>query len=97
MTDMNDTTGMNDMKNMKPMIDCHSVMRQLWDHVDGELTPDRAEAIEAHLKMCERCYPQYQFERTFLDQLGKLRREHSDLGRLRGKLLESLKAQGFAA
>ena len=88
---------MDEMNETKPMIDCQTVMRQLWDYLDGELTPDRVEAIEGHLKMCARCYPQYEFERIFLDQVGKLRREHSDLARLRGQLVESLKAHGFAA
>jgi anti-sigma factor (TIGR02949 family) len=88
---------MDEMNAMKPMIDCQTVMRQLWDYLDGELTPDRVEAIEDHLKMCARCYPQYEFERTFLDQVGKLRREHSHLDGLRSRLLDALKAQGFAA
>lgn len=89
---------MDEMNETKPMIDCQTVMRQLWDYLDGELTPDRVEAIEGYLKMCARCYPQYEFERIFfLDQVGKLRREHSDLARLRGQLVESLKAHGFAA
>lgn len=80
-----------------PMLDCQSVMRQLWDYLDGELTADRSEAIASHLKMCARCYPQYEFERTFLDQVGKLRREHSDLPSLRARLLDTLKTHGFAA
>ena len=87
---------MNDMTEI-PMIDCQSVMRQLWDFLDGELTPCRVEAIEEHLKMCARCYPQYEFERTFLDQVGRLRREHSDPARLREQLLQSLKLNGFVA
>lgn len=79
------------------MIDCQTVMQQLWDYIDGELTPDRVHEIEEHLKACARCYPQYAFEQTFLDQLGRLRREHSDIARLRERLVEALKAQGFAA
>ena len=87
---------MNDMTE-NAMIDCQSVMRQLWDFLDGELSASRVEAIEEHLKMCARCYPQYEFERTFLDQVGRLRREHSDPARLREQLLKSLEAHGFAA
>jgi anti-sigma factor (TIGR02949 family) len=94
--DMHDVTGMNGMSPMKGMLDCHTVMRELWDYLDGALTPDRVEAIEAHLKMCARCYPQYEFERTFLDQVGRLRREHSDLSGLRARLLDVLRAHGFA-
>ncbi len=79
------------------MIDCQAVMRRLWDYLDGELSTENVVAIEAHLEMCGRCYPQYEFERDFLDQVGRLRREHSDLGRLRTRLLETLRSHGFAA
>jgi hypothetical protein len=65
--------------------------------LDGELTPDRVEAIEQHLKMCARCYPRYEFERTFLDQVGKLRRVHSDPTRLRVRLLDALEAHSCVA
>ena len=88
---------MIDTNSMTPMLDCRAVMRQLWDFLDGELTPHHVAAIEAHLKMCSRCYPQFEFERTFLDQVGKLRREHSDLAGLRKRLTDSLTAHGFAA
>lgn len=82
---------------MNGMIDCHAVMRQLWAYLDGDLTADRIVAIEEHLAMCKRCYPQHQFERTFLEQIGRVRREHSDLGALRARLVAALTAEGFAA
>ena len=78
-----------------PMLDCGSVMRQLWDYVDGELTPQRMEEIRVHVEMCQRCYPQYEFERSFLDAIASRRRTHSDPERLRAKLLEALKAHGL--
>ena len=80
---------------MNGMIDCHAVMRQLWAYLDGELTADRVAAIEEHLAVCARCYPQYQFERTFLEQIGRVRREHSDLSGLRTRLVTALTAEGF--
>lgn len=80
---------------MKPTIDCQAVMRQLWAYLDGELTEERVALIEAHLAMCGRCYPQFQFERTFLDQIARVRREHSGLARLRTHLVAALSAAGF--
>ena len=80
---------------MMPMLDCQAVMRQLWAYLDGELTDDRVAAIEGHLAMCKRCYPQYDFERGFLDQLALARREHSDPARLRTRLVDALRGQGF--
>lgn len=79
-----------------PMLDCESVMRQLWDYLDGELTPERTTAIRAHLELCQRCYPQYEFERSFLDAVATSAPEHSNAERVRVKLLEALRAKGFS-
>ena len=78
-----------------PMPDCESVMRQLWDYLDGELTPERMAAIRAHLDMCQRCYPQYEFERSFLDAIAGSPREHSNPERLRARLMAALQAKGL--
>ena len=79
-----------------PMLDCESVMRQLWDYVDAELTPQRMDEISVHVEMCQRCYPQYEFERSFLDAIAARRRTHSDPERLRAKLIEALQAKGLS-
>ncbi len=78
-----------------PMLDCESAMRQLWDYLDGELTPDRMAAVRAHLELCKRCYPQLEFERSFLDAVANTAREHSDPERLRRRLIERLQAEGM--
>ena len=79
-----------------PMLDCESVMRQLWDYVDAELTPQRMDEISVHVEMCQRCYPQYQFERSFLDAIAARRRTHSDPEALRAKLIQALQAKGLS-
>ncbi len=79
-----------------PMLDCESVMRQLWDYVDAELTPERMEEIRMHVEMCQRCYPQYEFERSFLDAISARRRTHSDPERLRASLLAALQSKGLS-
>lgn len=80
---------------MMPMLDCDTVMRQLWDYLDGELSPERMAAIHAHLAVCKRCFPQYEFERAFLDALDRARREHSNPSRLRERVMEALHAEGL--
>ena len=70
-------------------------MQQLWDYLDEELTPDRMAALRAHLEMCQRCHPQYEFERSFLDAVAASAREHSNPERLRTKLLDALRSQGL--
>ncbi len=77
------------------MLDCEAVMKQLWDYLDEELTAERMDAIRAHVAMCARCYPQYDFEREFLTRLARLRREHSNPGALRERLLGALQHNGF--
>lgn len=85
------------MSSMKPMLDCDAVMRQLWDYLDGELTEDRMAALREHLALCGRCYPQLEFEQTFLETLARARREHTDPGRVRDRVMAALRAEGFAA
>ena len=82
---------------MAPMVDCESVMRQLWDYLDGELTADRKTAIRSHLELCRRCHPQFRFEQAFLDAVAASAPAHSDPDRLRSKLLAALKDEGFGA
>jgi len=82
---------------MTEMLDCDAVMRQLWDYLDGELTPEREAAVRAHLAVCKRCYPQFDFERAFLEALGRSRREHSRPDDVKARVLASLRDAGFAA
>lgn len=79
-----------------PMLDCESVMRQLWDYLDGELTADRRSAIRSHLELCKRCHPQHQFEQSFLDAVAASAPAHSNPGRLREKLMAALEDEGMA-
>jgi len=79
------------------MLDCDAVMRQLWDYLDGELTAEREEAVRAHLTMCNRCFPQKNFEESFLRVLAQSRREHSRAAALKDRILLALRADGFAA
>jgi anti-sigma factor (TIGR02949 family) len=45
---------------------CVDCLANLYEYVDGELTPEMAEAIGSHLAACAECLPHFQFERTFL-------------------------------
>jgi anti-sigma factor (TIGR02949 family) len=80
---------------MTHMLDCTSVMRQLWDFLDGELSADKMEAISAHLSMCAQCQPQAEFERSFLNAMSQAQREHSNPGGLSSRVRDALYGQGF--
>ena len=81
---------------MTPMLDCEAVMRQLWDYLDAELTPQDMNRIQAHLGMCKRCYPQYTFERAFLNALAARRPTHSNPDRLEANLMALLRDRGLS-
>jgi anti-sigma factor (TIGR02949 family) len=81
---------------VKPMLDCGAVMRQLWDYLDGELSPERMDAIREHIKMCDRCHPHAEFERTFLAALAAARRQHSNPAQLAGRVRAALVARGYS-
>ena len=78
------------------MLDCDAVMQQLWDYLDGELSAERMAAIRAHLAVCARCYPQYEFERAFLTALDGAQREHSNPAGLRSRVTAALRDAGMA-
>ena len=82
---------------MEPMLDCAAVMKQLWDYLDGELSPERMAAIEAHVKMCGRCSPQVEFERAFLKALAAARGEESNAETLRDRVVAQLRTRGYTA
>lgn len=76
-------------------IDCAAALRQLWDYLDGELTPARVAEVKAHLEGCRRCHPHYDFERAFLEALANRRPDCRCPGELKARVLESLRAAGF--
>jgi anti-sigma factor (TIGR02949 family) len=78
------------------MLDCHSVMQQLWDYLDEELTPERMEAIRDHLAICQRCYPQYNVERAFLQAIAETRRDYPERDLVKRRVLTVLRAAGFS-
>jgi mycothiol system anti-sigma-R factor len=51
--------------NQAEMIPCDQVIARLWEYLDGELDPERSAPIQAHLEMCARCFPQYEFQRAY--------------------------------
>ena len=78
-------------------LDCLAVVRRLWDYLDGRLPPAEAAAIDAHLAGCAECPPHFVFERAFLAAVSAARPADPDVTRLRGRVLERLRASGFAA
>jgi len=49
--------------------DCAEALEKLYDFLDGELPEASGAEIAAHLEQCRECWPQFNFERLFLDRL----------------------------
>lgn len=48
-------------------IPCEHVAEGLWDYLDDEIDdPEIRRRIEAHLEICARCFPEYDYRRAFL-------------------------------
>ncbi|HWZ60379.1 MAG TPA: zf-HC2 domain-containing protein [Gemmatimonadaceae bacterium] len=75
--------------------DCAAVLQRLWEFLDGELGPEDTAAFHAHLSLCNKCYPQYNFEKTFLDALAACQCEKCAPYELRCKVASALKSAGF--
>jgi len=78
---------------MAKMMNCDAVMRQLWDYLDDELTPGREVAVRAHAALCERRYPQYEFEKAFVGAVAASRREHARPDEIKTRALAALREE----
>ena len=75
--------------------ECADVLNQLWEFLDEELTPDRMVAVRAHLARCAGCYPDYDFERIFLEAVAATGRQRCASAHLRERILDQLRTAGF--
>lgn len=80
---------------MGKIMNCDAVMRQLWDYLDDELTPGREAAVRAHLALCKRCYPQFEFEKAFVRAVAASRRDHPRADEIKTRVLAALREEGF--
>jgi anti-sigma factor (TIGR02949 family) len=77
-------------------IDCATALQQLWDYLDGELGAAHMDAIRTHLALCSKCYPQYDFERAFLEALHSCKCTTCAPNDVRCRVMDALRTAGFA-
>ena len=75
--------------------DCADVLRQLWDFLDQELTPERMVVVRAHLDRCASCYPEYDFEKIFLEAVATTGRQRCASAQLRERVFACLRDAGY--
>jgi anti-sigma factor (TIGR02949 family) len=78
-------------------LDCHAVVRRLWDYLDGALGEADVRAIDAHLARCELCPPHFAFERAFLAAVRSARSTSADTSAIRARVLTALTRDGLLA
>lgn len=75
------------------MVRCEDALARLWEFLDGELPPSDETAVKKHLDICNRCYPQYDFQRAYFEYARRVReREHAPPS-LRRRLFERILEQ----
>ena len=72
------------------MIRCEDAMSRLWEFLDGELPSGGEKALQRHLEVCGRCYPQYDFRRAFLEYTRRLVAEQQAPPDLRRRLFKRI-------
>jgi anti-sigma factor (TIGR02949 family) len=80
---------------MMPMLDCDAVARQLWDFLDGELSPERLAALDEHIKMCGHCSSHLAFEQSFKAALRAARGQRVASSALGDRVRAALRRDGF--
>ena len=76
------------------MISCDEAAARLFEYLDGELDDLSEEDVRRHLEVCEACYPRVQFERHFLEALGRSQRDGHASQELKGRVLQALAEEG---
>ena len=77
------------------MIPCIEVIHQLWDYLDGELSPERADAIRSHLEVCAGCRAVSEYEEAFLTTVRGLVDDPPPDEELRHQVIAALERHGY--
>jgi anti-sigma factor RsiW len=76
---------------------CETVVRQLWQYLDGDVPPDKRALVESHLEICVGCASHYEFAREFLNAVAIAPIDGPADGDLRDRVLVALAGEGFKA
>ncbi len=77
------------------MVTCQEALERLYEYLDGELVPTEEGQVEAHFRVCQRCYPHLQFERSFLSAVQGVSEDAEASDDLKSRVLETLRSEGL--
>jgi len=72
---------------------CLHAVQQLWDYLDGRLPDAPRQWVDDHLATCDGCASHFEFERGFLEALGRLRRDDDQFAALRERVQRAVAAR----
>lgn len=78
-------------------IDCRAAAEQLYEYLDGELTPEVEAAIRTHLNDCAPCFRLFGFEEAYLAFLQARTRARQAPEHLKKRIFEQVLFDGDAA
>ena len=79
------------------MIDCHEALTRLWEFLDGELEAADEAEVKRHLEVCARCYPRYDFQKTYFELVRRVRDRDAPSRQARLRLIGSIVGEDGAA
>ena len=77
-------------------IDCTTAVQRLWDYLDQELDDTRVAEVRQHLESCRSCLPHADFDRRFLEALGRVRELHLMPPAAKSHVMAALADAGFS-
>jgi len=77
-------------------IDCTTAVQQLWDYLDEELDDARVAEVRQHLETCRPCLQHADFDRQFLEAVGRVRELHLMPQAAKSHVLAALADAGFS-
>ncbi|MEP6494989.1 MAG: zf-HC2 domain-containing protein [bacterium] len=75
-------------------LDCLAVVRQLWDYLDDELSPERWASVEAHLSTCSGCHEHVVFCRSLVQGIESMPIDPSEVAAMRKRIEAVLAGPG---
>ncbi|MEO7085447.1 MAG: zf-HC2 domain-containing protein [Gemmatimonadaceae bacterium] len=76
---------------------CETVVRQLWQYLDGDVPPDKRALVQSHLEICVGCASHFEFAREFLNAVASAPVDGPADDELRDRVLVALAGEGFKA
>lgn len=77
-------------------IDCKTAMQELWDYLDQELDSQAMAEVRQHLTSCRDCFSHADFDKRFLEALGRVKELHLMPAEVRKLVMAALAKDGLA-